>query len=119
NAWDRLKKLRAVRHVGPPDHQDVMLVGRREIDDAVASRVHDDAAAARKVGPVNALHQRRLAGARLPGEADDLALVHLERDAVERRNRLAIEDVKGEFLVEVFDFEDPGHSTFLPSTAAS
>ena len=55
---------------------------RRPLQDALA--FHQDVAGARLVEPAQAVEQRGLAGAVRPDQAEDLALMHVERHAVQR-----------------------------------
>ena len=55
---------------------------RRARQDALA--FHQNVARARLIEPAEAIEQRRLAGAVRPDQAEDLALVHVERHAVQR-----------------------------------
>ena len=55
---------------------------RRPLQDALA--FHQDVAGARLVEPAQAIEQRGLAGAVRPDQAEDLALMHVERHAVQR-----------------------------------
>ena len=55
---------------------------RRPLQDAHA--FHQDVAGARLVEPAEAVEERGLAGAVRPDQAEDLALMHVERHAVQR-----------------------------------
>jgi hypothetical protein len=55
---------------------------RRPVQDAAA--LHQDVAAGRLVEPRQAVEQRGLAGAVGPDQPEDLALVHVERHAIQR-----------------------------------
>ena len=55
---------------------------RRARQDALA--FHQDVAGARLIEPAEAIEERRLAGAVRSDQAEDLALVHVERHAIQR-----------------------------------
>src|ERR1043165_3879871 len=68
--------------------------------------VHDDASASRGEQAAEEVQHRRLAAARSPHDGDELALLHVQRDAAQRRHVHAPDPVD---LREILRFKNDSH----------
>src|SRR5262245_49027777 len=92
-------------------------LGLRELRDVDA--VDQDRARVGLVDPGNEVEQRRLARARRPHQAEEVAALHVEREVVQHRHHLAAAAVRLEDVADLDELHASLHFTGMPSAIRS